>query len=343
MISPDIVAARSAFILGGTGQIGRATAERLLRAGWDVSIGGRTEREVPEGAQFVRIDRDEDPLPGGVDLFLDVIPYEERHARQLLELAGSVGSVVAISSASVYCDAQGRTLDEAEGVDDFPDLPVPIQERQRTVPPGDETYSTKKVAVERALLAQDRLPSTVIRACAVYGRGSALPREWYFVKRILDGRRWVPLAHGGRSIFHTTAAENLAELVWLCAEHPATRVLNCGDPDPPTVLEIARTVAAVFEHSWAEVLIEGPPGPGKLGGTPWSTPKPFIVDMLTAELDLRYRPVTRYAKAVEETCRWLVDATRDRDWREVMPDAAGYLGEKFDYAAEDAYLESLRS
>ena len=52
----------------------------------------------------------------------------------------------------MYADDQGRTLDEAEGVDDFPELPVPIPETQATVEPGDGTYSTKKVALERILL-----------------------------------------------------------------------------------------------------------------------------------------------------------------------------------------------
>ena len=335
--------APTAFILGGTGQIGRALAERLLRAGWEVGVGGRTDRGVAEGVRFVRVDRESDPLPDGVDVFVDVIPYEPAHAEQLLALRGRVGSVIALSSASVYADAQGRTLDEATGPDDFPELPVPITERQRTVEPGEATYSTKKVAIERALLRQDALPATVIRACAVYGRGSAFPREWHFVKRILDGRRYVPLAYGGSSRFHTTAAENLAELAWLCAERPrGTRVFNCGDPEPPSVLEISRTISGVLGHSWSEVLLPGPPTPEKVGATPWSTPKPFVVDMVAAEIDVGYRAVTRYPKAVEDVCSWLVDATRDRDWRELVPEwALGYLEEKFDYATEDAYLASL--
>jgi nucleoside-diphosphate-sugar epimerase len=335
--------ARTAFILGGTGQIGRALAERLLRAGWEVSVGARSERVLPDGVRFVRVDRDSGTLPDGVDVFVDVIPYEPAHAEQLLGLRGRVGSVVAISSASVYADAQGRTLDEATGPDDFPELPVPITERQRTVEPGEATYSTKKAAIERALLAQDALPATIIRACAVYGRDSALPREWHFVKRILDGRRYVPLAYGGSSRFHTTAAANLAELAWLCAERPrGTRVFNCGDPEPPSVIEIARTIARIFDHSWTELLLPGPPTPDKVGATPWSTPKPFVVEMVAAEIDVGYRAVTRYAKAVEDVCSWLVETMRDRDWREVLPErAVGYLEEKFDYAAEDAYVAAM--
>ena len=37
-------------------------------------------------------------------------------------------------------------------------------------------------------------------------------REAWFVKRILDGRRRIPLAYSGESRFHTTATANLAVL-----------------------------------------------------------------------------------------------------------------------------------
>ena len=88
---------------------------------------------------------------------MDVIPFEAAHAEQLLRL--DVGAILAISSASVYADAQGRTLDEAEGVEDFPEFPVPIPESQATVQPGDEMYSTKKAKLERVLLENEQVPA----------------------------------------------------------------------------------------------------------------------------------------------------------------------------------------
>jgi hypothetical protein len=54
-----------------------------------------------------------------------------------------VGALVVVSSASVYRDAAGRTLDEA-AASGFPELPVPIPETQPTVEPGAATYSTRK-------------------------------------------------------------------------------------------------------------------------------------------------------------------------------------------------------
>jgi len=246
---------------------------------------------------------------------------------------------VAVSSASVYADDEGRTLDEAEAQDDFPDFPVPIPESQATVVPGDENYSTKKVKLERILLENGRAPAAIVRPCAIYGRDDRMSREWHFLKRAVDGRRYVLLANRGIGHFHTTASENIGELVRLLAAGPRTDVYNCGDPDPPTVAEIARATAAAADHGFSEVLLPDPVGRGTIGATPWSVPKPLLVDMAKAERDLDYRPATTWQDALPRQVEWLLEATRERDWQEVLPRGAEYL--RFDYEAEDALVRSL--
>ena len=48
-------------------------------------------------------------------------------------------------------------------------------------------------------------------------------------------------------------------------------------------------------------------------------------------------------RALAESLAWVVEACSGRDWREIMPQLAGYPGELFDYGAEDAYLAGSRS
>lgn len=276
-------------------------------------------------------------VANGFDLVVDVIPFEAEHPRQLLEL--DVGAIVAISSASVYADEQGRTLDEAQGVDDFPELPVPIPETQPTVEPGDATYSTKKAAIEGILLANGRTPAAIVRPCAIYGRGDRMAREWFFVKRTIDRRRYVVLANRGLGHFHTVAAENVGEVVRLLAASPRTDVFNCGDPDPPRVVEIARRIGDAAGHRFTEILLADNAGRGALGQTPWSTPKPLLVDMAKAEEELGYRPVITWAEAIPRQVQWLLDATRGRDWQQVLPRGADYL--RFEYEEEDALVAEL--
>jgi nucleoside-diphosphate-sugar epimerase len=346
--------AKTAFLIGGTGQIGRATSRRLLEAGWDVTVASRGDRSLPDDLagelRHAQLDRNDDAalraaLSFGADVVIDVIAFEPRDAQQLLSLTDLVGSVIVISSGSVYTDAGGKTLDEASDESEFPELPVPVPESNATVAAGESTYSTKKAAIERIVLDQDELPATVIRPFAIHGPGARGAREWHFVKRIVDRRRFVLLVDRGESQFQTTSVENLAELIRLAAERPRTDVFNCGDPDAPTVLGIERAIASALEHDWTEVLLDrvepwqrGHDGPGD---SPWSALKPIVADMTSAEIELAYRPVATYAEAVRATCDWLVSATTGRDWREVLPAMAAHEEESFDYEAEDAFVRGL--
>lgn len=338
---------KTAFILGGTGQIGRAAAALLADTGWRVTVASRGSIPLPRsltsrGVRQVIVDRTQcDDLSGiigrSVDVLIDTIAYTAADAEQLIRASHLIGSIVVISSASVYVDSEGRSLDEAKTDDDFPDFDGPIQENQPTVAPGDLTYSASKIDMEQTLLAHDPVPATVIRPCAIHGPGSQHAREWYFVKRALDRRPFVVLAYRGASIFHTTSVTNLAELIRLAAEYPGTRIFNCGDPTPPTVLEISRLIAEAVGHEFAEVLI-----PGDIPGrTPWSVVRPMVVDMSKAERQLGYRSVASYASAVRATCDWLRAEVTDANWHEVLPRLAAYPMDLFDYASEDAVLSQL--
>src|SRR5882724_1966752 len=145
--------ARAALIIGGTGQIGRAVARNLLWHGWRICLAQRSSESLPldlaKHVQAIPLDRDQ---PGALaaavselfDVIIDTIAFTEDHARQLIETEQSTGALVVISSASVYRDAHGRTLDEASE-NGFPRFPGAISEDQPTVEPGPKSYSTRKV------------------------------------------------------------------------------------------------------------------------------------------------------------------------------------------------------
>jgi nucleoside-diphosphate-sugar epimerase len=328
-----------ALVLGGTGQVGRAAARRLVDAGYEVTVIARAARPLPDellalGVAGVRADRSDTEAVGaaigdGVDVLVDAVAFNPGDADQLNRFASRIGSQIVISSASVYVDSAGRSLDEASSEETFPRLPVPISEDQPTVAAGDETYSTRKVAIERALL-DGPIATTVIRPCAIYGPGSNLPRELFFVKRVLDRRRRVVLVSNGASRFHTTSAENLAELIRLAAAQPADRILNCGDPEPPTVAEIGSVLAPDLE----QIAVPESGYERRDVSNPWAVPFPFVVEMRKAASELGYRPVATYAQAVPATRDWLVAELRRRDW------AGTYLDQFFNYDAEDALLRA---
>lgn len=338
----------AALILGGTGAIGRATASRLLAAGWSVDLVGRNAGRMPislaaAGARFVRADRSDGDRVGtlvgdGVDLLVDCLCYTVADARHLLELAGRVGSTVMISSKAVYVDAAGNHSNS----DVAPAFDGPVTERQPTLPPGGgdhttrEGYGANKVAAENVLL-ESGLPVTVLRPSKIHGAGAARPREWIFVKRVLDRRSAVLLAHGGSGVDHPSAAANIAALIEVAAGSPDARILNVADPDAPSALEIARTIARHLEHEWEEILL--PDGAdGSLGLHPWDARPPIVLDT-TAALDLGYVPAGSYAETVVDEVDWLVSAAHGLAGADRVPTADDpFFAPLFDYAAENHYL-----
>jgi nucleoside-diphosphate-sugar epimerase len=229
---------RRAFILGGTGQIGRAVAIDLLIAGWNVRVSHRGTRPLPE---------------------------------RLVELEESAA------------------------------------------------------------------PVTILRPCAISGLGSRHPREWWFVKRILDRRPVIPLAYRELSRFHTSSVANIAALTRVAVEAPGRRVLNIADPLAPSVADIAACIARHLDYDGHIVGVDEQSYPPAVGRTPWSVPRPFVLDCRAA-LDLGYSPATTYADAVKPVCDWLAATVGEGDWKERFPLLARYSRDLFDYAAEDRFF-----
>ena len=308
---------KRAVILGGTGVLGRAIAWRLIRAGWAVDVTGRDRTKMPAdlaaaGARFIAAERRDDAalagvMAGGADLLVDAVCYTDADARQLLPHLAAVTSAVMLSSKAVYVDAAGNHVNS----DVAPRFDAPILENNPTMRPGTgdyqsrEGYGANKVAAENTLLGSGH-PVTVIRASKVHGEGAALPREWMFVKRVLDRRPAVFLAHAGQGADHTTAAVNTAALVERVAAVPAARILNSADPDAPNARQIAAAIARHLGHHWQEVLLDDSP-PAGLGDHPWDFRPPLVLST-KASLDLAYEPVGTYAQTIPHQVDWLVKA-----------------------------------
>src|SRR5271165_679621 len=339
---------RRAVILGGTGLIGRAAAGRLLMTGWRVDVTGRDARHLPPelaeaGASFIQADRADDTAlaaaaGNGADLIVDCVCYTAADALRLLPLARAADCTVMISSKAVYADEAGNHPNSHTA----PRFDGPVTEDQPTMAPADvdyrsrEGYGANKVAAERVLL-DSGAPVTVLRPSKVHGPGARRPREWVFVKRVLDRRPAVFLARHGEGTDHTTAAANVAVLIETVAAQPGRRVLNSADPDAPSGLDIARTIAAQLDYRWDEVLLDDGAAP-ELGRHPWDAVYPIVLDMMAAG-KLGYVPVGNYAETVAAEVDWLVSAAAVAEDDAALPwQRDGYFDGMFDYPAEDRYL-----
>ena len=242
-----------------------------------------------------------------------------------------------ISSKAVYIDAHGRHSNS----DEPPHFAGPIREDQPTLRPNAahfnsrEGYGANKVAAEQVLL-DSGYPVSVLRPSKVHGAWARRPREWVFVKRILDARPVVVLARRGAGVDHPSAAANVAALIECVAAQPGRRILNSADPDAPSALEIARTVAAHLGHTWREVLLSS--DADGLGRTPWDSVPSIVLDT-SAATALGYYPAGSYAKTVSEEIDWLRSAAREPSLAWAVPGANDpFFAPLLDYAAEDRYL-----
>lgn len=312
-----------ALIWGGGGQIGRAVALDLARAGWQVDAVTRTALApdllalgiaalLPTPTRATTVAR-------GYDAVIDTLAFTDADAADLL--AEPAGHYTVISTASVYADDQGRGFELRDA--GFPQYPDPIDERQALVPPGPG-YSAGKVAMEAAL--GDR--AAILRPGAIHGIGARHPREWWFVKRALDGRTVLPLALAGRSVFHTTSTTGIASLTRHLAERRITGPHNVADPVARSVAEIATAIGTVMGHRFDVT-------DNDIGHTPFSVDHP--VRLCTARARATgWDGGPDYSACLPDYIAWLI-SHRD-DWQTAFPVFQHYGHDPFDYAAEDASL-----
>ena len=331
---------KHAFIIGGGGHIGRATTHKLIENGWRVTVAGRSMPKAPivnSSINYVQLDRKnskalKECLGETVDFLMDCLSFDETDAQQLADLSGQVGQICAISSISVYADKQGLTLDEAYE-NGFPNLPVPIKSDHPTVEAGLATYSTKKIAMEKKLLATAVCPVSILRPGAIYGPYSKHAREWFFVKRLLDGRKRISLAYDGQSCFHTTSVENIAAAVVASTKGELPPITHVVDPTAPTVREIASAIMNELGLEAEIIGLSGDKFPPKHGRSPWAIPRPFICEPST-----HYESIGTYQDLVGTAVAHLRDDIDLINWKEALPQLAWYPMNLFDYDAEDNVL-----
>lgn len=329
-----------ALVFGATGQLGSAAIEQLLQSGWHVTAVTRSRPEhlPPNVETIVAGDQTRSQIIKNLGLTFDAVfeptAYSAADANDLLAASSQYGSIVVLSSCSVYADELGRSLDEAS-INGFPEFSGPMVEATATVPRGPETYSTRKVAMENVFRAS-KMPSTILRPCAIYGRNATHPREWWLIKRALDGRKEIPIAYEGKSIFHTSSAESIANLSEICMRNPAQRILNVADPTALTVAQIAKALQDATSLKLNMHPFAGEPA-GHIGSSPWSTPRPYTIDCSAAK-SLGWDGGEEYAVAVKETAEWLLSFRASPNWHEKFRGFSNYKDDPFDYAAEDKWL-----
>jgi len=331
------------LLIGGSGFIGPHVVDALERGGHDVVVFHRGQSKSAARREIIGDrralgDHARDLRAAQPDVVVDLILSSGRQARELMDVFRDATSrVVALSSCDVY-----RACGVLHGSEPGPLQPVPLTETSelrtvlRTYPPHrvkmlqqvfgwlDDEYD--KIPVEQEILADARLPGTVLRLPMVYGPGDPLRRIQPIVKRVDDGRpvilveekfsRW----RGPRGY-----VENVAAAIALAATdaRAAGRIYNVGEAESLSELEWAQRIAAAMGWRGDFVVLPDDRIPVHLR-MPGNADQHWTIDTARIRRELGYREPIAQDEAIRRTI----------EWEQANPTPSS--PHAFDYAAEDA-------
>lgn len=330
----------SALVIGGTGPTGPGVVNGLCERGHDVTIlhTGRHEVDtIPADLEHIHTNPFQvaDVADALGDRTFDVVYAMYGRLRALAPyFVGRTGKFVAVGGIPAYRGIARPGANTPTG------MVIPVRESApRAV--GDENDKVAKIVATEDVVFDSHPDATLFRYPLIYGPGQINPREWLVVRRILDGRRRMIVADGGLSLRAAAYGPNASHALCLAIDQPeasAGKAYNIGDLHCLTAAQTIQVIASALD-----VEIELVNLPAAL-----ATPaRPFLghehtwhqllsTDQLVA--DLGYTDVLPTTEALAATAHWLTDNPIERGSTVEMR-----LQDPFDYAAEDALIETYRS
>lgn len=317
------------LIIGGTRFIGRHLVARLQEQGHQITIFNRGQTAVPvwfDGVTLLQGDRKrtEDlqrAAIGEYDVVVDTVIYTPEEASQAVNLfRGRVGHYIMISTGNVY------KLDR---------LPAPHREGDELEDDPQFSYGFNKRQAEDVLFdayQEHGFPAVALRMPSIYGPWDYQAREWYFIKRLLDGRTRFLLPDAGLGVFHREYAGNIADQLLCLMSTPASRgeAYNAGHRHFQTCTQLLQMAAQL---SGQEVEIYTIPR----GNMPWSIALcPSLVYYQSTEklVRLGYRERVDLQAGWEQTYRYYRE-NPVTDWQFQRNSHV----DLFDYAKEDLIID----
>jgi nucleoside-diphosphate-sugar epimerase len=236
------------LIIGGTRFIGWHIASALIRMRHSVSVfhRGSTPLEGLEGVSEILGEKEN--LPAYRDRFrdfhpevvIDCIGYTESDGRRLIEtFAGWIPRLIFLSSCDVYrahAVLHRSTDDPVQSTPLTEDSPLRTNAfpyRKHASCPGDWRYDYDKIPLERMLLAQPGLQTTVFRLPAVHGPRDYQFRVWEYLRKIETGRKVILLPETFSNwVWGRGYVKNIAAAIchFIGKESSSPAVFNLSDP-----------------------------------------------------------------------------------------------------------------
>jgi nucleoside-diphosphate-sugar epimerase len=305
------------LVLGGTTLTGPYAIRRLHRLGHKVTVFHRGEHEtdLPADVRHVHAEFGHAPpelLDSAPDVVVHMWAMTEAAAHWFVDtFRGIAGRAVVISSGDVY-RAYGRLW----GLEPGPPDPIPLDENAplresrypyRKMAPSAGHWMTRydKILVERVVMSQPDLPTTVLRYPAVMGPGD-YRRFRHWLQPMLRGDLELAIPEGWAEWRFTHGfAADVAEAVVLAVTNSAAagRVYNVGEPQTPSMQ--ARLAEFAKAIGWRGEITRVPMSAlAEEDRMPHDFAHHLVYDTTRIRAELGYAEVTPQEEALQRVIEW---------------------------------------
>jgi nucleoside-diphosphate-sugar epimerase len=331
-----------ALVIGGTGPTGPFIVNGLLDRSYETVILHRGHHEVPFKSEIEHIHVDPHFEEGMRDALqgrrFDLIIITYGRLAMLAEvLKGHTHRLISIGGTAYATDPYDRPVSE-EG------------KRPKNIKLIDKIVNTEESLFK--LHNSGEFNITHFRYPNLYGPRQLAPKEWSVIRRVLDGRRVLPMMEGGLTLESRAYVENAGAAVLLAVDKPeasAGQTYNIADQHTPSDIVRARTIADILG---ADVeFVSFPRSAGRPAhywgrgrdletGTRGEPPPVAhrLLDVGKIVRELGYSDPVRFEDAMKRTVQWYLKNPIERESEEER-----VLGDPFDYAAEDEFIRIQRS
>ncbi len=329
-----------ALVIGGTGPTGPFVVEGLVQRGYEPVILHRGTHEVPFVEPFEHIHADPhfgEPVAEALaGRKFDLVIATYGRLRLMVDtLAATTDRLITIGG-TVYGKTQwSKPADESAARSLTHKLVQRVQDTEDFL---------------RASHDEGKFNLTHFRYPNLYGPRQLAPREWSIIRRLLDGRREIPVMDGGLTLEGRAYVQNAAHAVLLAvdaADASSGTFYNVADELTPTDAERALAIA---DAMGVKVRLVNYPREAAAPAYFWGVgrnleymgqegPPPThhkLLDISKMKNELGYRDVVSFEEAIRRTVSWYLENPLERGSSEEER-----IGDPFDYGGEDAYREAL--
>ncbi|MEM9160869.1 MAG: NAD-dependent epimerase/dehydratase family protein [Verrucomicrobiota bacterium] len=325
------------FVTGSSNQLASHVLAGLSGAGHEVVYFAtwQTGFFPPPGVKVIHGELEELPYLKseiGYKEFDGVIclnAHTEADARGVLETFWKIGrSFVIASSCNVY-RAHGRFHGTEMGDPDSGPLKEDSPLRGRALRDG---VIGDKRDIEKFFF-ENKGATTVLRLPPLYGVEDERFRFLPLMRRILDGRKEIPLGESQANWKWTHGyIGDVAHAFVLAAENPSEtkRIYNVGERNTPSIVERIVHIGTILDWQGEVVLADDRDLAPHLR-LPGDFSQDWVYDTAKIRNELKYRERTDYYEGLEWAVRWYADNRPEE-----------VVGIDYSYAVEDDFLDEVR-